>query len=151
MEENVIQTEETKAPEIQEEACKPKSRTFTQDEVNKIIADRLAREKEKSSVAAAEQYTAKLNELETMKSKLECKEFLMDNDYPMEMLEVMNTSDVEQFKANASKLFDTIARGTKRTVSAPAFNADNGGGGEFAKAFSHGEKHEPKKKMIRRW
>ena len=81
-------------------------RMFTQDEVNKIVSDRLNREREKIGMQLATQQmeNAIEQELNARESRLDCREFLVEKQYPVDLLDLLDTSDVEQFKAAAEKL-----------------------------------------------
>lgn len=77
-------------------------RTFTQDEVNKIVSDRLNREREK----APDQMAAREHDLTIREERLKCREFLAENKdtYPADLLDVLDTGDFEAFKASAEKI-----------------------------------------------
>lgn len=77
-------------------------RMFTQDEVNKIVSDRLARDREKRSTQ--QQDDEKETALKARESRLDCREYLSEKKYPAELLDVLDTSDVEKFKAAADKI-----------------------------------------------
>lgn len=77
-------------------------RMFTQDEVNKIVSDRLARDREKRSTQ--QQDDEKETALKARESRLDCREYLSEKKYPAELLDVLDTSDVEHFKAAADKI-----------------------------------------------
>lgn len=76
-------------------------KTFTQDEVNRIVSERLARERAKSEPTPDEKRESELNARE---NKMNCKEYLIDHKYPADLLEVFNTDNAEEFKANTEKL-----------------------------------------------
>ena len=67
-------------------------RTFTQDEVNRIVQDRLAREREKA--------------LEAREARLDCREYLDSKGYPAALLVVLDSSDTAKFKVAADKLVE---------------------------------------------
>ena len=86
-------------------------RTFTQDEVNTIVADRLARERSKSAErvgdldarekdlkAREEALEAKSQRFNQWESREACKKYLNDNDISERLLEKLDTSDPEAFK-----------------------------------------------------
>lgn len=77
-------------------------RTFTQDEVNRIISDRLTRERAKAEPPASDRE----QELNAREAKLACREYIVESDgkYPKELLEVLDTSNFDSFKAQADKL-----------------------------------------------
>lgn len=90
-----------------------KGKLFTQDEVNRIVSERLNREREKAAQAAAQAAepapdddTARRRaELTEAENRIKCKEFLLDNkQYPAALLDLYDTKDFEAFKANAEKL-----------------------------------------------
>ena len=72
-------------------------RTFTQEEVNRIVSERLAREREKMAPSEADQREKEL-------TALACKEYINAKGYPAELLEVLDTSDAERFKGAVKKL-----------------------------------------------
>lgn len=107
---------------------------FTQDEVNKIVSDRLARDREKRS--AQQQEDTKELALKARESKLDCREYLSEKKYPAELLEVLDTSDVEKFKATADKIQEMYGLESKRArfvdppkFAAPRFDGGPGPGG----------------------
>lgn len=100
-----------------------KGKLFTQDEVNRIVSERLNREREKAAQAAspAEPTEAdrKLAEITATENRLRCKEFLLDNkQYPTELLELYDTRDFEAFKDNAEKLLKMFPQLSKDSGSA---------------------------------
>lgn len=89
-----------------------KGKLFTQDEVNRIVSERLNRERERAAQAAAQAAepapdddTARRRaELTEAENRIKCKEFLLDNkQYPAALLDLYDTTDFEAFKANAEK------------------------------------------------
>ena len=80
-------------------------RTFTQEEVNRIVADRLARER------------AKAEALKAREARLDCREYLDSKNYPAEFLDVLDSSDTAKFKTAVDKLvkaFPAITRGRSK-------------------------------------
>lgn len=104
-------------------------KTFTQEQVNKIVADRLARAKISSGDET--NYTERLKALEerekavtALENANKCKEHLKDlaysDDVKNTLLEVLDTSDPEKFKQQCegfSRLFTT--KETKSGVKTP--------------------------------
>lgn len=76
-------------------------RLFTQEEVNKIVGERLARYKAKTEPAPEDQREQALKARET---RLECREYIQDKGYPRELLDILDTADGEKFKAAAEQL-----------------------------------------------
>lgn len=79
-----------------------KGKTFTQDEVNRIVSDRLARERSKAEAPASDRE----QELNVREQNLKCRELIADNSdkYPQALLKVLDTSDFEKFKTTADAL-----------------------------------------------
>ena len=80
-------------------------KTFTQDEVNRIVSERLARERAKAEPSAENK---KEQELAARENALTCKEFIAEGKYPAVMLEVFDTTDAEKFKGSVKKLVEAF-------------------------------------------
>ncbi|MDL2325265.1 hypothetical protein LJC61_09015, partial [Ruminococcaceae bacterium OttesenSCG-928-A16] len=82
-----------------------------------------------------------LASLAEKENALQCKEYLIDNNYPLEMLEFITASDIEEFKQKADKASKLVGNATwvapLRDLEAPP----NAG---LASAFGK-TKHKPKK------
>ena len=76
-------------------------RTFTQEEVNRIVADRLARERAKAEPSPADE---REQALKAREAKLDCREYLNAQGYPAALLDVLDSSDTAKFKAAVDKL-----------------------------------------------
>lgn len=76
-------------------------RTFTQEEVNRIVADRLARERAKAEPSPADE---REQALKAREAKLDCREYLDAQGYPAALLDVLDSSDTAKFKASVDKL-----------------------------------------------
>ena len=110
-----INTQDTDIQQPQQPNADPaatgenKGKLFTQDEVNRIVSERLNRERERAAQAAEtapDDDTARRRaELTEAENRVKCKEFLLDNkQYPAALLDLYDTKDFEAFKANAEKL-----------------------------------------------
>ena len=128
-------------------------RLFTQEEVNEIIRKRLERNKDvdiakADQIATAlqdlEQREAQLNELQKQVTKREnivdCKEYLSSKGYSADLIDVLDTSDVEQFKEKADK---TVMISNKNAF-APLGSSEPTITGSVPDAFSINFKHKPK-------
>lgn len=102
-------TEERKANEAAQEQNnatraetlgQEQGRTFTQEEVNAIIRERLAREREK----AVPQTDEREKEISSREARLDCREYISENSYPAALLDVFCTDNVEDFKNSVDKL-----------------------------------------------
>ena len=102
-------------------------RTFTQEEVNRIVADRLARERAKAEPSPADE---REQALKAREAKLDCREYLDTQGYPAALLDVLDSSDAAKFKASVEKLvkaFPGITGAVKREGWVPGENTHKGG------------------------
>ena len=93
-------------------------RMFTQSEVDKIVKERLARAK----TAPKEPTEAEIREREltARESRLSCREYLIDRGYPVELLDVIDTSDLDKFKNKADTVSGLLnTKGQSREAAAP--------------------------------
>lgn len=101
-------------------------KTFTQEEVNRIVSDRLTREREKWSQQPAEDEREKA--LKAREARLDCRDYLDEKKLPVALLDVLDSSDVDKFKAAADamiKAFPTVADTQK---APPPYSAGTGSG-----------------------
>lgn len=75
------------------------NKTFTQEDVNRIVQERLAKERAKNEAPSAKE-----QELAAREAKLACKEYLLDTGGDSVLLDVLDTSDPEKFKKAVTKL-----------------------------------------------
>ena len=96
-------TEQAAATTQPAENGKAAEKTFTQEEVNRIVSDRLARERTKAQPPTA--LDEREQALALRENALNCREFIEKNrNYPPELLNLLDTSDFEGFKSMAEKL-----------------------------------------------
>ena len=112
-------------------------RTFTQEEVNRIVADRLARERAKAEPSPADE---REQALKAREAKLDCREYLDAQGYPAALLDVLDSSDTDKFKAGVEKLvkaFPAITGTIRREGWKPGESTHKGGSGSdpIAAAF----------------
>ena len=76
-------------------------RMFTQDEVNRIVQDRLNRERGKAAPGSdrEQQLTAREN-------ALACREYLAEKGYPASLMDVFSTTDSAAFEASVEKMIE---------------------------------------------
>lgn len=78
------------------------AKTFTQEEVNKIIADRLTRERAKAQPPEADQRSAELENrekaLDDREMMSEFKDTLAARGYPKELADVLKGSNISELK-----------------------------------------------------
>lgn len=74
-------------------------KVFTQEDVNRIVQERLAKERAKNETPSAKE-----QELAAREARLTCREYLLETGGASVLLDVLDTSDPEKFKAAAEKL-----------------------------------------------
>lgn len=75
---------------------------FTQEEVNNIVRDRLARERVKKFPQEPTEEEKRLKDLNDRESRIACREYVMDQGLPQQLLDVLDTSNHEEFKNKAN-------------------------------------------------
>lgn len=106
-------------------------KTFTQDEVNRIVSERLQREKEKSGASLEERE----KDLAKREFNLKAKEILDQKKLPHTLLEALNTESEEAFNKSLEVLEQCISdklKGDKITGAEP------GGTVKFSTGMRHG-------------
>ena len=96
---------------------------FNQDDVNKIVSERLARDRE--SRANQQQNDERESALKAREAKFDCREYVTEHKYPVELLELLDTSDVDKFKESVEKLADVFGYTRPRFVERPKFTSEN--------------------------
>ena len=74
------------------------ARTFTQDEVNRIVSERLARDRA-DRAAVPSPADEREQALKAREARMDCRDYLDSKKYPAALLDVLETSDVDKFKA----------------------------------------------------
>lgn len=87
-------------------------KTFTQDDVNRIVQDRLAKDREKASKELGERE----QELARREFRLNSRQKLIDRGYPEDILDALNCSSEEAF----NKALDIIDGLIKERTSSEA-------------------------------
>ena len=87
------------------EANGGQGRMFSQDELNKIISERLAREREKYAQPKDDEREKSLNARE---ARLNCREYLENNEYTLKLLDIFDTSDFDKFKSSVDALAQVV-------------------------------------------
>lgn len=116
-------------------------RMFTQSEVNRIVSDRLAREREKAEPKEDERETAlraREKAVEAREARYKCEDYLaemkVDEKFRADILSAIDTSDFDKFKAAADILGKYFVPKTVTVSNChPANPPMNCGGGIDAK------------------
>ena len=86
-------------------------KTFTQDDVNRIVQDRLAKDRAKAS----EEISKREQELKDREFRLDSRQKLIDRGYPESIMDALNCSSTEAFD-KALDIIDSLIK--ERTPSA---------------------------------
>lgn len=79
-------------------------KTFTQEDVNRIVSERLARDRaDRAAPSAADE---REQALKAREARLDCRDFLDSKKYPAALLDVLDCSDVEKFKTAVGVMMD---------------------------------------------
>lgn len=122
--------EEIKNNETQQQPTQPAGngnssgeKMFTQDDVNRIVSERLARDRESRS--AQQQNDERESALKAREAKFDCREYVTVNKYPVELLDLLDTSNVDKFKETVEKLSDLFCYKRPRFVDSPKFTSND--------------------------
>lgn len=77
-------------------------RTFTQDEVNRIVSERLERERNKTTETNT--LSEREKELAKRENRMTCAERLSEENISKDLLDILDTSDPDKFMENVEKL-----------------------------------------------
>ncbi|WP_148465212.1 hypothetical protein [Peptoniphilus harei] len=127
---------------ISNDVINNKEKLFTQEEVDEIVKKRLSR-KEKN---IHDEVDKKVNdELNKRSNNLDCKEYLIENGYPKDFMEIFDNETIDNFKIKVDKVMALI-KANKKEVVPPLKNPEIGRlyNDDYAKGFSVKE-HVPKK------
>ena len=104
-----------------------KQRLFTQEDVNRIVSERL--KEERTRATATNPLNEREAELSKRESRFACREFLTENGYIPELLEILDTSDKEKFEKTVSELCKIIPQiNTKNKDNIPMVVRSTSGG-----------------------
>ncbi len=93
------------------------TKTFTQEEVDRIVQDRLARERKKYEVPTPDPLAEREKELNARETKLNIKELINGEGYPKELANTLKYNSFEEFKDQVESLKEM---GLLNTVSTKA-------------------------------
>lgn len=124
-------SEESKNNEPQQQPTQPADngkgtgeKMFTQEELNRIVSDRLARDRESRSTQ--QQNEEKELALKARESRFDCREFVAEQNYPVELLDILDTSDVDKFKKMVEELSNLFGYRNARFAEPPKFTGIKG-------------------------
>ena len=128
---------------------------FTQEEVDHIVRERLNRARNKANeqdpTQAAEReaaYAEREAALTARESRMSCREYLVSKNYPVSLLDVVDTSNIDEFKKRADIAAELIRtpnpydEGGK--MYQPLANLDHHHQTDEDDPFATASKHTPK-------
>lgn len=101
-------------------------KVFTQEEVNRIVSDRLAREREKQPKDDEREQALKARE-----ARLDCRDYLDSKKYSAALLDVLDCSDVEKFKTAVDAMVGKFPGVVQSNETPPPYAARTGTGTHF--------------------
>ena len=101
-------------------------KTFTQEEVNRIVSDRLARAREKLTQQPPDDEREKA--LKAREARLDCRDYLDSKKYPTALLDVLDCSDVERFKGAVDNMVGKFPGVVQPQEVPPPYAAGTGAG-----------------------
>ncbi len=120
-------------------------KTFTQDDVNRIVQDRLAKDRAKSS----EELSKKEEELLQREFRLNSRQKLIDRGYPEDILDVLNCSSEEAFNKALDIIDGLIKERTPSEEEKAEMEARKKAAGSAPKFTDRSESHRSGVDMIR--
>ena len=83
-------------------------KTFTQEDVNRIVSERLARERDKAALERAKEDPTEQREkaLAAREAAMSCREYISGKGYPAALADILDTADADKFKSQVDKLVE---------------------------------------------
>lgn len=112
-------------------------KTFTQEDVNRIVSERLARERDKYVIEhPKDPMEEREKNLQARESRIDCHDYVNEKGYNKAILDILDTSNVERFKQQIDKLAElfpdiSIEKAGKTPVfsgATPVFSRGTNGG-----------------------
>lgn len=103
----------------------PGEKLFTQADLDRIIGERLSREREKLQTAG--EADAREQALKAREARLDCREYLDNQGFPAALMDVLDTSDSEKFKAAVEALDKLVQLPSRTRKPLPHFGRPAGG------------------------
>lgn len=123
---------------------------FTQADVDRIVRERLSRQKATAAAEKNSENEARAQELAEMEtgirrkeSRLDCKEYLLDKGLPVELLDVIDTDDSKAFQEKAGRVMEVFKGYGHQSAPLASTEPNMYGDGAVASAFRN-PKHKPK-------
>lgn len=105
-------------------------RTFTQEEVNKIVSERLSKERAKAAAADQSQETPLSQQtaaLTAWENRLACLSYLRERGVRVELLDILDTADVQKFQQQTDRLLELCPSLDEHSAPPPTFSLETHG------------------------
>lgn len=79
-------------------------KTFTQDDVNRIVQERLSKERSKLETASQDTLAEREAAITARENKMSCKEYIEEKGYNAKLLDILDTGNSEVFKKTVDEL-----------------------------------------------
>lgn len=146
-EKNATQEPMSNQQEQNSASAPEQEKKFTQADVDRIVKERLKRSDEAKEKAHSEELAAVQKSITQRENRLACREYLLENGYPAELLEIIDTNDPEEFKKKADRAYK-LSGNDRAQQESPMFDTEIhsfSGQTSISDAFSRNQKHKPKK------
>lgn len=141
-----VQTAEEKAVAADGTPQPEQEKKFTQADLDRIVKERLKRAERNMDTAQQSDLATQKAELDKKESRIDCHQFLLDRGYPLELLDILDTSNLTEFKSRAAKI-QSLIRSQPPLIVPPLAHLDESMSFDpkgISDAFSRGNKHKPK-------
>lgn len=100
---------------------------FTQDELNRIVSERLARDRADRGTTPTPE-DERESALKAREARLDCREYLNSKKLPAALLDVLDTVDVEKFKTAVNTMVEQFPAIAQADELPPPYAAGTGTG-----------------------
>lgn len=123
------------------------TKTFTQEEVDRIVQDRLARERKKYEVPTPDPLAEREKELNARETKLNIKELINSEGYPKELANTLKYNSFEEFKDQVESLKEMGLLNTVSTKASYRVSTSTKQGNGSSNSFCNTEDEDIRKAM----
>lgn len=143
MDETTVLNDEQTETTQPEDNGQQSDRRYTKAEVSEIVKSRLERERARAAKPSPEMLQ-RIADLEARENRVACREYIAERGFPLEMLEVIDTSNAEEFMLKAEKMYEAMERAHAQNVqAAPMYTSEAPPVDPLAQAFGRDVKHIP--------
>lgn len=123
---------------------KGSEKLFSQEDVNRIVKERLDRDRARRAPAEPSEAEKQEAALTARENRLSCREHLLDKGLPSSLLDAFDTSDFEKFKKAVDVVSELIVERARYAGPAPLYDPIVPTSGKPVTGFERGKKHKPR-------